>query len=127
MSKENVKSFFGELQKNPALKEKFMTAMKESNDESVKKMTVTIVDFAKANGFSFCEKDLMELHAELMDSSNDNGELSDDDLLKAAGGVSKGLLVGASVASVGLFCAVGSAVFDIRGGKGACKEFMKGD
>lgn len=127
MSKETVKKFFEELAKSQPLREKFMTAMKESHEENVKKMTVTVVDFAKSSGFSFGENDLIELHAELMDSANDNGELSDDDLLKAAGGVSKGLLAGASVASVGLFCAVGSAVFEIRGGKGACKEFMKGD
>lgn len=87
MSKENVKKFFEELEKNPVLKAKFQKSLIEGNEEmDNKKMSVQVIDFAKESGFSFAEKDLMALYAEFKDNANGNDELNDEDLRTAAGG-----------------------------------------
>ena len=127
MSKENVKKFFEEIGKNTALKEKYMSVIKESHEEACRKMIVTMVDFAKTSGFAFGENDLKALHSDMMDKANSNSELSDDDLMTAAGGASRGLMIFGSIATVGVWCAVMSVGMEIGMGKGGCKDFMKGD
>lgn len=123
MSKDNVKKFFEELEKNPALKEKFLNAVKENHEEARRQMAVKMVDFAKASGFSFAENDIMELQSDLMDSANNNGELSDADLMKAAGGTSAGPIL-MSILSLGVGCALVSAVSEYSK-KGACGDFFR--
>jgi len=76
MSKVNVKKFFEEIEKNPALKERFLGEMKDSDD--VKRL----VSFAANAGFVFSKKDIDEL----CDDERGNSELADEDIAKAAGG-----------------------------------------
>jgi len=80
MSKENVKNFFEELGKNPAMNGKFIEAVKK------KKAQTTIISFAESNGFTFSDTELQEFCLELADKHRANGELSDADLVNAAGG-----------------------------------------
>jgi len=122
MSKDNVKKFFEEIEKNPALKEKFLKSVKESHEEAQKKMTVTMVDFAKASGFTFAESDLRELNSDLMDSANSNGELSDNDLMKASGGGAGQVIL--SIISLGIGCGVVSAIAE-SSRSGGCGKFFK--
>ena len=76
MNKENVKIFFEELEKNPALKEKFLCEMKDSDD--VKRL----ISFAANAGFVFSEKDIVEF----CDDARENSALADEDLANASGG-----------------------------------------
>ena len=80
MSKDNVKNFFEELGKNPAMNEKFIEAVKKKKNPSA------IISFAESNGFTFSDTELQEFCLELADKYRANGELSDADLAKAAGG-----------------------------------------
>ena len=123
MSKDNVKKFFEEFENNPALKEKFLNAVKENHKEARRQMAVKMVDFAKASGFSFAEDDLIELQTDLMDNANNNGELDDADLMKAAGGTSAGPIL-LSIFSFGIGCAVVSFASEAAK-KGACGDYFK--
>jgi len=82
MSKVNVKKFFEELEKNPELKAKYLGVLKNEKNPVAK-----VIPFAKEKGFTFAESDLKEYCSELSDKSSMNSELSDEDLMKAAGGV----------------------------------------
>jgi len=119
MSKDNVKKFFEELEKNPVLKEKFLNTVKENHEKARRQMTVKMVDFAKASGFSFGENDILELQSDLMDQANNIGELNDADLMKAAGGFQSSQLC-ASIMTFGLYCAIQSIATEAMR-KGGCK------
>jgi len=96
MSKEAVKDFFEELERTPALKEKFLAGMKKS--EGVK----GIVAFGESHGFKFTEKEVSDLSDELLE----NSELQDEELAKASGGMSTQNGVLTSIATLGIGCAV---------------------
>ena len=76
MSKDNVKNFFEEIEKNPGMKEKFLGEMTEPGDVK------NLISFASSVGFEFSEKDVDEL----CDDESGNEELADEDIAKAAGG-----------------------------------------
>ncbi|OGV50509.1 MAG: hypothetical protein A2017_01345 [Lentisphaerae bacterium GWF2_44_16] len=80
MSKENVKMFFAELERNPELKAEYMKAIKEYDEILAGKL----IEIGNKAGFSFTDSDFHDFHIELM--NNENGELNDADLMKAAGG-----------------------------------------
>lgn len=77
MSKEFVKKFFEELGRKPEMSNEFINKLDEKADREA------IVSFAEANGFKFSEEELVKY---CIEHSEDNGELDDADLAKAAGG-----------------------------------------
>lgn len=128
MSKDNVKKFFTELEKNPQLKEKYAEAMKEYQKESDKILADKLLDFARKSGFGFTEPDLHETHAELIDTINANDELNDMDLESVAGGKGdmfdqKTKAVLASLTLFGLGCAVQSIYQEVQG-PGRCGAYF---
>ena len=86
MSKENVKKFFAELEKNPELKSKYLDAMNAYQKESDKVLTGKVIEIGNKAGFSFTDADLHDASAELMDNASGNTELNDEDMAKASGG-----------------------------------------
>ena len=110
MSKENVKNFFEELEKNPELKEKYLGVVKNEKNPMVK-----VIPFAKEQGFAFAESDLKEYCSEISDNSNMNSALSDEELMKASGGKSQSDMVRDSIISMGVSCAIISAHTIVKG------------
>ena len=110
MSKDNIKKFFEELEKNPELKEKYLGVLKDEKNPTVK-----VIPFAKEQGFTFAESDLKEYCSELSDSSSMNSELSDEDLMKAAGGVRQVDMIMSSILTLGIGCAITSAQSSAKG------------
>lgn len=85
MSKENVKRFFAEIEKNPELKAKYLDAIKEAD----KILAEKLIEIGNKAGFRFADSDLDDVCAELMDNANEDGEVSDADLMNVAGGYSR--------------------------------------
>lgn len=75
MSRENLKTFFEELKKDEMLEKKFETVL----DSCAEIFAVKVLELAKSAGFNCTADDLKELMKE-------SGELSDEDMQKAAGG-----------------------------------------
>lgn len=84
MSRENVKKFFEELEKNEDLKKNFMDTMKEFTGKTNAEAPVKMIKAAKDAGFPFTDGDLREFWNDLMPGAN--GELSDGDLQAVVGG-----------------------------------------
>lgn len=76
MSKEILKEFFEELKKNELLEKKFEALVDDCGEIFVGK----VLELAKSAGFNCTVDDLKELMEE-------NSELSDEDMQKAAGGL----------------------------------------
>lgn len=110
MSKVNVKKFFEELEKNPELKAKYLGVLKNEKNPVAK-----VIPFAKEKGFTFAESDLKEYCSELSDKSSMNSELSDEDLMKAAGGVKQIDMIMSSILTLGIGCAITSAQSAAKG------------
>ena len=110
MSNVNVKKFFEALEKNPELKEKYLGVVKNEKNPTVK-----VISFAKAQGFTFAESDLKEYCSECSDGSIMNSELSDEDLMKAAGGVKQIDMIMSSIITLGIGCAITSAQSSAKG------------
>jgi len=77
MSKAIVKKFFDELDRKPEMSKEFLSKLDEKADREA------IVYFAESNGFKFSQDELVKY---CIEHSEDNGELDDADLAKAAGG-----------------------------------------
>ena len=110
MSKVNVKEFFEELEKNPALKEKYLGVVKDEKNPMVK-----VIPFAKEQGFTFEESDLNEYCSEISDNLNMNSALADEELMKASGGRSQSDMIRDSIISMGISCAIISAHAAVKG------------
>lgn len=122
MSKVNVKKFFEELEKNPELKEKYLGVVKKEKNPMGK-----VIPFAKEQGFAFAESDLKEYCSELSDNSSMNSELSDEDLMKAAGGVKQVDMIMSSILSLGVSCALISAQSAAKGNNCGARLSMTPD
>ena len=112
MSKETVKKFFEEIEKNPALKEKFLAGMKKSGSAK------GIIAFGESHGFKFTETDLNDLSDELLE----NSELQDEELAKASGGLCRLNGIMSSIATLGIGCAVISIVAQVL--KSSCSTSL---
>lgn len=77
MSKAIVKKFFDELDRKPEMSKEFLSKLDQKADREA------IVSFAESNGFNFSEDELVNY---CIEHSENNGELDDSDLAKAAGG-----------------------------------------
>ena len=117
MSKDNVKRFFEELDKNSALNEKFISSMGDKMSQAA------IISFAASNGFSFSDDELKDYCTELSDNMNSNHALDDESLAQAAGGISKLSTVGISLLSLGTGCALVSILGEVLK-RGGCAEFL---
>lgn len=87
MSKENVKKFFSEIEKDAALKGKYTEAMKAFTKESETILEQKLIELGKDAGFSFSADELFEAHKEIMEEAHENGELDLNELKNVAGGV----------------------------------------
>jgi len=87
MSKENVKKFFSEIEKDAELKEKYSDTMKAFSKESETIFEQKLMKLGKDAGFNFTADELFEAHKEIMDEAHENGELDLNDLKNAAGGI----------------------------------------
>ena len=105
MSKDNVKKFFEELEKNPVLKEKFLEALNDSGSAE------SVISFGHVSGFKFTEKDLNDFGDELFA----NAELKDEELSQASGGMSKINGILSSILVLGVGCAVISVIEHVKG------------
>ena len=76
MSRAIVKKFFDELDRKPEMSKEFLSKLDEKADREA------IVSFAESNGFKFSREELVNY---CIEHSEDNGELDDADLAKAAG------------------------------------------
>lgn len=104
---------------------KYSAMMQEHQIETDKILAGRLIEFGKAAGFSFSKDDLMAARAELIDTMNSNGELSDDDLEKVAGGGSfKGMAAIMSVMTAGAACVALSVNAEIFSGGGGCGKVM---
>ena len=119
MSKENVKKFFGDLEKNQELREKLNAVLEKAAEETSSK----IVALANAGGYTFTESDLMEFNSDMIEQANSNGKLSENDLKQAAGGGPISIM--GSIITLGIACAVYSIYSEAAHGKGECSKFMK--
>jgi len=115
MSKENVKMFFAELEKNSELKAKYLNAIKEYQVESEKILAEKMISIASKAGFSFSNSDLNEVRSEFMDQVNGSGELKDGDLKAVAGGAVNPGMVLASIFTAGIACAAVSLAYARQG------------
>lgn len=86
MSKENIKLMFVSMGKDEKLQKKFEKLAKENQKDPENVMAGKIVEFGKAAGFVFSKEELLEARLELVNESNDNKELADDELANVAGG-----------------------------------------
>jgi len=114
MSKDNVKKMFGKMEKDAEMKKKYAGLMLAHQKDAENKMAELLIEFGKTSGFAFSKEDLLAARAEVLDKVNSNNELSDGDLTNVAGGIC-GQKIGAimaSVITVGLVCAVVSAIFE---------------
>jgi len=105
MSKDKIKKFFEELEKDSGLREKFISSMGDEMSQAA------IISFAGSNGFNFSENELQEYCTELSDNMNCNHELEDESLAQAAGGLSTQRAVLFSVISVGWGCLAASILY----------------
>jgi len=86
MSKDAVKQMFGKIEKDAVLKTKYAELMQAHQKDAEKALSDKLVELGKTSGFAFSKDDLLTARAELIDKSNSNKELSDDDLTNVAGG-----------------------------------------
>jgi len=128
MSKDNVKQMFGKIEKDAALKGKYADLMKAHQMDTENKMAEKIIEFGKNSGFEFLKEDLLAARSEVIDKANSNKELSNNDLSSVAGGGAFGLsdqksnAVGLSIGTLGIGCAIASAIKDSP--SGGCGKFM---
>lgn len=106
MSKDAVKQMFAKLEKDPALKEKYVSALKTNAAEAEKTLQAKLVEIGKSAGFSFSSDDLLAARAELADNANSNRELDEADLATVAGGDTRGKVKFgiSSLYSLGVVC-----------------------
>ena len=124
MSKDSVKKMFGKIEKDADLRKKYTEIINAHNNGTEKDLAAKLIELGKTSGFAFSKDDLNVARAEIMDAFNSNGELSDDDLDKVAGGgEQKALAIATSVISLGIACAVAS-IYDEATRKGACGATM---
>jgi len=123
MSREAVESFFREIHKNADLKSRFLKEIGDAQLEVASVVKDKTVDFAKAEGFDFSSSDLEKYSAELADKIYENNEVSESEMEKVAGGLSKTSATLASVWSAGIVCAVLS-LYAATQGKGKCEILM---
>jgi len=86
MSKDTVKSMFKKIEADKEFRQKYAAMMQAHQAESEKALAEKIIWLGKNSGFTFSKDDLLAARAELMDKANSNGELSETDLEKVAGG-----------------------------------------
>jgi len=125
MSIDNVKKMFEKIQKDIELQKKYAAVMQAHQLESQKILSGMLADLGKNAGFVFSTEDLLAARKEFMDKMNMNNELSDADLLKAAGGsgeANKAIAGVMSALSLGIWCAYVS--LDMEKTPGGCGRFM---
>lgn len=86
MSKENIKLFLEEIDKNPELKARFLEMMREYQQQVAALLTDKIIAIGKEAGFNFTAIDLDGLRDELWNQFNGNSDLNDEELAKVSGG-----------------------------------------
>lgn len=124
MSKENVKNFFEELEKNAGLKMKFIDLMKKHHEELSSDMENELLKIAADSGFPFTSLELHDIRSGIIEEVNGNIALSDEELSVAAGGgPPKWAIIVMSIGSLGLGCAIESILFEV-GKKGGCGEYL---
>lgn len=79
MSKDGMKRFFGELEKNAVLRKKLEAVVNECHEQAHEIFMVKLIEFVKNAGFDCGAADFADLMGK-------RGELSDDDMRKVAGG-----------------------------------------
>lgn len=115
MGKDDVKQLFGKMEKDATLRNKYAELMQAHHKDAEKVLADKLIEFGKSSGFSFSKDDLLAARSEVMDKSNSNKELSDDDLASVAGGgQGKTNAVIVSVLSAGIGCALCSIDAAIR-------------
>jgi len=102
MSKESVKQMFGKMEKDAALKAKYAEIMQSHLKETEKALAAKLVEMGKSSGFAFSNEDLLAARAELLDKTNSNKELSDNDLENVAGGKGDGGHIAITITSANL-------------------------
>lgn len=128
MSKENVKKFFVEIEKNEVLKKKYLDSLKECSAESEKILGTKLIELARDTDFTFTVEDLHDVRTDIIDELNQNRELSDSDLQAAAGGgkdpvFQRIAVIVASVTLFGVGCGVISLIAESER-RGFCGECM---
>jgi len=123
MSRENVRKMFGKIEKDSVLNGKYVELMRAHQKETDRILADKLVELGKTSGFDFSGNDLLAARAELIDGTNANKELSENDLEKVAGGISRKVAgVGASFLSVGIACAVISIIDKSKGN--SCEQTL---
>ncbi|OGV49701.1 MAG: hypothetical protein A2017_11045 [Lentisphaerae bacterium GWF2_44_16] len=79
MSKDNMKRFLEELEKNLELRKEFERILDESHGKTLEAVTAKLIAFAKSAGFDCSAEDFAG-------AVRKSDELSDEDMRKAAGG-----------------------------------------
>jgi len=124
MSKDNVKKMFGKMQNDTEFQKKYAQLMKAHGEEAEKILAEKIIELGNSSGFNFSKDDLMAARAEFVDKSNQNVELSDNDLADVAGGDTKKFLATiVSISGFGIACAGVSIVSELKKA-GECGKMM---
>ncbi len=86
MSKDNVKKMFAKMEKDADFQKKYAGLMEAHHQETEKALADKLIQLGKTAGFEFSNEDLHAARAEVMDNTNSNKELSDDELANVTGG-----------------------------------------
>lgn len=122
VSKDNVKNMFGVMITSDELQKKYVEMLRRNQNAPEDIMAEKLIEFGRTSGFAFSKKDLMAARAEIMDRSNDNRELSDNELSNIAGGGKSGVII-TSISTLGFGCAITSMMYESSKG-GECGRVM---
>jgi len=124
MSKDNVKNMFAKFEKDADLKKKYAEIIAGHQKEAEKTLAGKLIELGKNSGFDFSKDDLMQARSELMDKTNANAELADNELTSVAGGGQRKTAgIALSLMSIGILCAIGSIIYE-NDSKGRCATEM---
>jgi len=108
-----LKEFYQKVATDPSLQKELMEAVGAAAEEE---KTEAFLAFGKKYGVEATEEEVKEFFAAMQAE----GELSDDELDAVAGGKVDGQMVGISVVTFGLGCAIGSIAMEVKAD--LCKE-----
>lgn len=110
MSKESVKLFFEQVEKDEQLQERLIKVQTENQE----KVQASIVKLGKETGCDFSREELQQVSEQVVTSIKQNGELDDEQLEAVSGGIDpiSALVIGAIVVNLGVVgvAVVGSGV-----------------
>lgn len=109
---------YEKVSKDIALQEKFKAIMKDAETLGEEAMNETYLAFAKSAGYDITIEEMQAFFKDLVEK--EHGELSDAELDLVAGGKTHGDVL--SWISLGIGCAITSAINEVLHGGGGCAK-----